>query len=362
MSVKYLTRYLPWALLCILVFTAQARAEDFCASFDPEPQHFRSLYEQGRELGRAICLSAGERQVDGELNRQYAEFAATAAREMERAFAGRGFEQALMAQMRHFEELARNGVNRAVLPVLDSRTLAGSFDGPVIVQFTDWDESAEVPVGSPECQPQGQPGCQELLDSFTVAINQYQKPYSQLSGAQLRDRAAELEQEWGRYFEESRPQTLLDSILTTYMERDYLSQHRLVGPMPRQWFVIHPSLVVENVSAAADGDQIAPALALEWIGVNWWDRQSSPIGYPIGVSLASVYSDRSSADDIGHGLVFHFGNSMSIGVTDHGGDTGVYVTVDVLNLLAEKKQRVNHYQEQLRDIRDRIDSAVSEIP
>jgi hypothetical protein len=150
-------------------------------------------------------------------------------------------------------------------------------------------------------------------------------------------------------------------MFTTYMEHDHISQNRLVGPMPRQWFVIHPSLVVENVSNADDGDELAPAIAMEWIGINWWDKETSPIGYPIGVSLSSVYSDRSSAEDIGHGLMFHFDNSFSLGITDHDGDTGIYVTVDVLNLLAEKKQRINHYKDELNGIRDSVNTAISKI-
>jgi hypothetical protein len=139
-------------------------------------------------------------------------------------------------------------------------------------------------------------------------------------------------------------------VLTTAMAQDHLAQSRLVGPMEKQWFALHPSIVIENVSDAADGDELAEALAIEWIGVNWWDADSSPIKYPFGVSLVSVYSDRVDVEEVGHGLMFHFGNSMSIGITDHDGDTGVAVTVDVLSLMARKKQHWESYKTELESI------------
>jgi hypothetical protein len=48
--------------------------------------------------------------------------------------------------------------------------------------------------------------------------------------------------------------------------------------------------------------------------------------------------------------MFHFGNSMSIGITDHDGDTGVAVTVDVLSLMARKKQHWESYKSELEGI------------
>ena len=75
------------------------------------------------------------------------------------------------------------------------------------------------------------------------------------------------------------------------------------------------------------------------VGVSWWNEKTSPIGYPFGISLASVYSDRASVDEVGHGIMFHFNNSLTVGWADHDGDDGYYVTVDVLSLMAEKKKR-----------------------
>ncbi|MCG7964462.1 MAG: hypothetical protein N0E54_17305, partial [Candidatus Thiodiazotropha taylori] len=219
----------------------------------------------------------------------------------------------------------------------------------------------EVPIHSGECKLQDEPQCEELISSLEVAINQYVKPYNHLSGKRLSELAGKLESEWGGYFEKSRPQTLLDSMFTTFMEQSYFSQNRLLGPMSRQWFAIHPSLVIENVGNAIDGDELAPALAIEWIGVNWWDKKTSAVGYPIGISLSSVYSDRSSAKDIGHGLMFHFDNSFSLGITNHDGETGFYVTVDVLNIFAKKKQRINHYKDEITGIRESVSIAISKI-
>lgn len=72
------------------------------------------------------------------------------------------------------------------------------------------------------------------------------------------------------------------------MEQDYLFRERLVSPMENLWFLVHPSIVIENVGDAIDGEQEQIGLVVEWIGVNWWNEETSSIGYPIGISIASI--------------------------------------------------------------------------
>ena len=325
-------------------------AEALCEQFGAEPKHFQSLYQQAKALGKEICLSYGEKINSDDLEKQYKIFANQAAQQAVRAFADKSFIDDLMVQMQHFVDGAQQGVIKANLPTLQVKKANSFTSKEVFFNFSDWDEAGSFKTTDTECNVQGQPTCKALLDDLSIAIEQYKKPYVHLSGKKLSERTSVLSAEWDHYFETARSHTLLDATLTTFMEKDYLAQDRLVGPMQKQWFLIHPSIVVENVSGASNGDKISEALAIEWIGVNWWHEDSSPIGYPIGVSLTSVFSDRASVEDIGHGLMFHFDNSISVGWADHDGSDSFYVTVDFLNLLAEKKARWADYRKSIEDI------------
>lgn len=325
-------------------------AEVLCGQFDPEPKHFKSLYQQAKKLGKEICLSYGETINSSELAKQYTVFASQAGKQAARAFADKSFIEDVMIQMQHFVDVAQQGVNKNKLPSLLVKKSSNFTSKEVFFNFADWDVVGSFKTTDADCNLQGQPTCKALLDDLSVAIEQYKKPYVHLSGKKLSERTSVLRSEWDYYLETARSHTLLDATFTTFMEKDYLAQDRLVGPMQKQWFLIHPSIVIENISDASDGDEISEALAIEWIGVNWWHEDSSPIGYPFGVSLTSIFSDRASVDDIGHGLMLHFDNSISVGWADHDGSDSIYVTVDFLNLLAEKKGRWTDYRKSIEDI------------
>lgn len=350
-------RNIKFAIVVIaLIFSSPSiQAEQICNNFDAEPEHFKSVYSRAKALGTEICLSFGEKINNNELADQYAAFVDHVSEQTAEAFQGKSFLPELLTQMQHFSDLAKNGVEKKTLPSFvtqeDSRESSGGLDSTkVFFFFTSTDKKGSADLGADECNQADLPSCKDLFESLETAIEQYKKPYSSLSGTDLSRRTAVLSAEWNRYLEVARSQTLLDALLTTTLELDHLSQNRLVGPMQRQWFAIHPSIVIENVSDAADGDQLVEALAIEWIGVNWWNKKTSPIGYPIGISLASIYSDRSTVDDDGHGLMIHIDNSISIGWVNHGGDDGVFVTVDFLNLFAKKKKRWNEYRDKIKEI------------
>lgn len=342
---------LIWLLtLCVAgLGTNPVFAETACDNFDDEPPHFQALYQQARELGHSICLSFGQ-NVPDELEQQFVEFAQAAIESAAAAFSSTEFSTGMDTQMQHFAALAEAGIKKGKLPSFVTIEDLNSDDDAVFFHFNDWNTQGYAILDDPGCEQSGGASCAVLFESLHTAIEQYKKPFSSRSGEDLVRRAGELMSEWDRYFEQARAQTLLDAVLTTAMAQDHLAQSKLVGPMEKQWFVVHPSIVIENISAAADGDELSEAFAIEWIGVNWWDGASSPIGYPFGISLASVYSDRVDVEEVGHGLMLHFGNSLSIGVTDHDGDTGVAVTVDFLSLMAKKKQHWEDYKKGIETI------------
>jgi len=320
-----------------------------CESFDKKPTHFQALYENAKALGKAICLSIGTRPDNSQLNQQYLKFAEQVNTEVATFFVSKSFAHDLNLLMQHFVDNARLGVDKNAFPsfVFEANDRLFYFD--------DTEAVGEINLESNECQQP--PGCKVLFEALQTTINQYKKPHGHLSGLNLEKESAILKGAWIDYLDNARSQTLLDSWLTTYMELDYLAQDRLVEPMPTQWFLIHPSLVIENVSEAADGDQVSEALAIEWIGFNWWSEKTSPLGYPFGASLVSTFSDRAEIDDQGIGFMLHFNNSLSVGVTDHDGDSGWFVTLDVLSLFSQKKQRWEDYwKEKTTNIQSQIES------
>lgn len=190
--------------------------------------------------------------------------------------------------------------------------------------------------------------CFTLLNDLAVSINPYQDNMNRYTAYKTSEGLTLLSSQWDNYLDKARYQNILGIMLTTVMERKHFKQDHLVGPPKRQYFALQPTLVYENINAAPDGAQQDLAVAMEWLGVNWWN--DSVIGIPFGVSLTSTYADRPEVDDVGHGLMFHFDNVYSIGVAYHGEDTGVYLTFDALKWLSDKKDRLASYRSQARDL------------
>lgn len=332
--------------------TLTANAADNCNNFDSEPAYFKELYNDSKQLGRAICDSLG-RTIDQDfLVGQYVEFANKIEKVVEDNFdVNSDYYKELKVQIAQFKALSKLGLNKANLPYFKVNRHSFNFDDTNLYfhfEIKDWDVVGDADTASTECNQT--PSCEELLKSLAIAINQYKEPYVRLSAEATTKNITILRKSWDNYFEEARSQTMWDAVLTTSLEKRYLTQDKLVGPMQRQWFLVHPSLVVENASNALDGEEAQQGLAVEWFGVNWWNKETSPIGTPFGISLASIYSSRPSVDDVGHGIMLTFSNSLSIGWADHGGDDGYYISVDFLSLLTEKKERWKDYKKNIREL------------
>lgn len=156
--------------------------------------------------------------------------------------------------------------------------------------------------------------------------------------------------EWNRYIEKSRSQTLFDIAVTTFAyEITYGKQPDVFSSPPKvQWFFMHPSVTIENVKGALDGDESKEALALELLGFNYW--KDACFGYACGASLIVNYADRNGIEDRGWGAMFHIDNSYSFGVTKHGSETGIFITVDLLKLFQDKKSSFAQYKEKFRTL------------
>ena len=340
--------------LCLLIFSQHALANNICENFDPEPAHFKVVYQQARSVGTDLCLSYGVGSISVDLAAKFDQFRGQIIRDVSNVLHGKSFRDEVLRVLDEFSQMAEQGLDTNNLPSLVVMQDLRDFDSSEnTIKFDNNDDViAKIDFAADECRQPGEPTCSELFDALAVAIEQYKRPYSLYSGTDLQNKAQLKQAAWDEYFEQARSQTFLDALLTTSREQDYLSQGKLVGPMPRQWFAIHPSIVVENVSDAVDGEQISEALAIEWLGVNWWNEDTSPLGFPFGVSLVSIYSDRASVSDSGIGLMLHFNNSTSIGWSRYDDDeNGLFVTVDFLSLFAEKKALLDTYESRIKEFR-----------
>ena len=190
--------------------------------------------------------------------------------------------------------------------------------------------------------------CSETLTAYMSLLEDVYRP---LSAQSLRDAFTFLslkDKEWESFIEESRSQTFVDIAVTSWLyDKVYDNgKHDFRSPPNVQWFFMHLSPIIEKVSAAMDGDQFKESLALEVVGFNRW--KDGCFGLACGASFIVNYTDRNGVDDKGWGFMFHVDNSYSFGVTKHGGDTGMFITVDLLKLFQDKKSAFNDYKKQYR--------------
>lgn len=192
--------------------------------------------------------------------------------------------------------------------------------------------------------------CYEVLKDFEDAINTVNADSNRIDLAKVAEKIGLYSKQWDKYFYEGRSQTPLELSINTMMYKDELSSNRFVLPPSYQFIVLHPSVIFEYIHNAADGDQEKEALAVEWIGVNWWEKAPWwDVKVPLGVSLVTTHSDRASVDDSGLGLMFHVFNKYSLGFTKRDDDTSFFVTIDLWGFFQGKKERLEYYKNKVNE-------------
>ena len=188
--------------------------------------------------------------------------------------------------------------------------------------------------------------CEALFEQFRSGM---ESPYKLIDKEKYLKTAQAIglrNQKWKNYFANSRSQTFIDLAVNTLYYKDALKSDSLVPPPKKQYFALHPSIVMHYSNDADKGERMKEALAIEWFGVNYWDRST-----PLGWSVVSTYADRASVKSIAHGLMLHVNNSYSFGFTTNSKkEYGIFLSIDLLKLFETKQSNYKSYLSKLKDL------------
>lgn len=187
--------------------------------------------------------------------------------------------------------------------------------------------------------------CRELLVHYQAIYagvhHLLQKEYAK----HVREYLDVMQRKWDDFLEKSRSQTWWELAVNSRLWRQGKKSGEFLEPPDRQWILFHPSVVLEHVSKAADGNRTEEGLMIEVVGANWW--QNDKWYQPSGASYVWVYSDRAGLRDWTNGVAVHFANKYTIGATRRDGRTGYFLSVDVLELYKDKKKTLDEYTTKL---------------
>ncbi|MDH3448207.1 MAG: hypothetical protein OEO18_08705 [Gammaproteobacteria bacterium] len=182
--------------------------------------------------------------------------------------------------------------------------------------------------------------CDQAIKEFVEIYNDGQAFYSLYQTIKTRGQIETVETRWDAFLEHSKSQTIWELALNGWLYKDSESAG-FKRPPSGQWILLHPGLVIENVSDATDGDQTQAVLSLDVVGYNNWTREEWYI--PSGISYNVLYSDRPDIKDWGNAVSLHFKSKYILGFSKHGDNEGWFVSIDLLESLKEKKQHLEAY-------------------
>ena len=195
-------------------------------------------------------------------------------------------------------------------------------------------------------------GCIDGLSTWSKAVSGYRGSIIRLTAEQISMMAAKYSKDWEDFYNNARAQTFIDTIYTASRYSSELAGSAFVKAPDKQYFLFRPSVVMEYVDGAADGEQFKGALSFEWYGFNYWRECPYVFDNACGLSLVSTYSDKASADDHSLGLMFHYDNNLSLGLvmgTGGSNDVGVFVTVDLLKAVENKRERYTAWEKNIKE-------------
>ncbi|MCP4263959.1 MAG: hypothetical protein GY777_00010 [Candidatus Brocadiaceae bacterium] len=351
--VKQLIIFLPSLLLLQPAQSEELEVDCSVSSVTYTGTLFREIYDSGQDAATQLCKGLLSKSLfDSESNKDFQFSLAGYAHktegaierlELDKIVVQADLERQVAAMVNTLESFSTHGRFPLFIsePNMGTPGSQGYFE-PVKVE-TQISEF-QIPKTHPKCELllPGQ-GCKAVFDELSEAFNAYREPYEQYTSNRNAVLIDELSKNWDHFLEVSKSQTALEVFLTTWFQSGHFKKDYLVGPPKYQIIALHPQLVYENLGEASGGERGKTGIALEWFGVNFWNSK-----LPIGVSLARVFVDRTSGNPYADGVMLHFDNQYSIGFTDHDEGTGVFVTVDLLKLIENKKSNLDQYLDSLK--------------
>lgn len=192
--------------------------------------------------------------------------------------------------------------------------------------------------------------CRDSIEQLTQILNHSTNPLDQIMLDKTKISVGAINLAWTNFLDEARPQTFIDiavnSALYRRMNKGVVDEYFTLPPS-YQLFFLHPSVIIERIPDALDGDQVSEAVALEVIGINYWNGAKMCFGYPCGASFIVTYKDRAEVDDKGWGVMFHINNTFSLGYNKYGAEDGIFLSVDLFELFKDKKSDYDEWKSTL---------------
>lgn len=327
-----------------VVFPLYATADDSgsveCGVDEYKGKYFASVYEKASSASMKLCEAYVIPNIIGKEK---------AAREVEVALgelaksANDSLKTTKIKELGNFESQMKS---------LDTTFLQFDYANPTLPEFKDprdptifkaYFSPLEIPAGKIQYSDPGicvdgniQVGCDVLLSDFKGAFNAYRTGYNKAYNN--RAKLSSIGKRWDEFLEASKSQTFLEVWLTTVLHGTHFKKDHIVGPPGSQVIALHPHLIYDSFSKAPDGSNMEFGMALEVIGINFWDWD-----VPFGVSYTQTFVDRVGVSDVGHGVMVHINNHYSFGVSQHGQDNSYYVTIDLLKAFEDKKDKYEQY-------------------
>jgi len=236
-------------------------------------------------------------------------------------------------------DMMKSGKGLAQFEVLTDPVLAISLDSEIPLRITDA-SLEECNIAAKKIDNSS--NCQSALIEFRELYNFAQGTLSQPLAFKLFRHLENLEKQWNNFYERSRSQTIWETAINGALFHKKNKEHKYLSPPNSQVIVMHPNLVIENVGDAVDGEQTKEAIMLEAIGINWWKQDKWYI--PSGASAIALYSDRVGSEDWGYGLAFHFESKFTLGIAEHDGETGFFISIDLLKFIQDKNSLIKQYR------------------
>jgi hypothetical protein len=323
-----------------------------CGAFDKltiaDTNVYKEVHAKAVSTAKILCFSirdifdAGSplagKTPDEKYQQHLEEFGAFAAQALLRDFGGSEAIKLTDNVKEMEEQLASTNLATGRFPMFETSVTVtankGFFSSAVRAKKFDF------PTEHEDCKKvaNANKSCEAVFNDYKDAFNVYRKAYDQFVDETNKQLLVSLNRQWDNFLETSKSQTALEVWLTTLWHADHFKKDHIVGPPSSQIIALHPQLVYEYLNEAVDGNNAEFGLAVEWLGINYWNKKM-----PFGFSVTSVYTDRLSVPDIRTGIMLHIDNRYSLGWGYRDGENSVYVSMDLLTLFQSKRQQYERY-------------------